>query len=287
MKLFRGRGDVYGAWHGESVKKRLLPEMFQTHLCSPDEADWFGVYNVVDTRCSWGCVDIDVDDRPLANNVRTALQVREIPGWVERTTRGFHVWVFPHEALIDASTMRRALTAACRAIGYSPKEVFPKQDKALGGRIGNYVRLPYNGVLSAGHHVPRAFMEHGFYEQLAVMHARRTPTFVLERLAATLPVPSSQDVHFSVDIETGVEVQDVITEIGGLAYRVWRDGPLDGSDRSNTLAKLAHLLAEGDVPPEVAYTVVASADQRWGKRFLDRGAAGTEIIAKIVRNAYQ
>ena len=78
-----------------------------------------------------------------------------------------------------------------------------------------------------------------------------------------------------MDFEAGVEFErGTVQQVGGPAYRLWRDGPRYGHDRSTTLYQLAHRLHEADVEPSVALGVVASADQRWGKRFADRGPAG-------------
>jgi len=67
---------------------------------------------------------------------------------------------------------------------------------------------------------------------------------------------------------------------------VWRDGPLPGSDRSTTLVHLARLCAEQDLPPQETLQILTSADRRWGKDFMDRGAAGEGIIQRIISKAY-
>ena len=69
-------------------------------------------------------------------------------------------------------------------------------------------------------------------------------------------------------------------------YRLWRHGPWPGQDRSNTLYRLAHKLREADVDPGVALGLVASADQRWGKHFADRGPQGEDILRNIVTRSY-
>lgn len=285
--LFRGRGDAYGAWHGESIRAPLTPQHFHRHLTSPDPADWIGVYNVIGDRCSWGCIDIDTDDYGLARNLRAALHYKGVPAWVEQTTRGYHVWVFPQEALVSAKTMKKALTAACRAIDYSPKEVFPKQMRVRGDGLGNYVRLPFNGYCARSPDV-RLFEDVDpagpLSDFLREMHRLRAPTPLLEGLAALLPDP--QRVDISVDFQAGLEIEEAVANIGGLAYRIWRDGPLMGSDRSTTLVHLARLMAERDVPPDQAAAVLSSADERWGKRFIDRGESGLAIMRRIVDKAY-
>jgi hypothetical protein len=284
VRLFRGRGDARGSWGGPAVRESLVPEMFARHLQSPNEADWFGVYNVIDTWCSWGCVDIDTDDFDLAQSIKYALAFKNVTAWVEQTTRGYHVWVFPAKSLVDASTMRRALTAACRVANYVPREVFPKQDKATGGMVGNYVRLPLNG--SHADEPPRDcrwFVHPNI--SLKEMDDNRAETADLMRVASYLP-PSPQAVDVPVDFEAGMEVDSDIRQIGGTPFHIWSYGPRHGHDRSSTLARLAHELAERDVKPNLALAIVASADNRWGKGFADRGESGVAILKRIITNAY-
>jgi hypothetical protein len=247
---------------------------------------------VIGTLCSWGCVDIDTDDLPLARNIWSALAFKNVTSWIEQTTRGYHIWVFPQQPLVEAATMRRALTAACLAVGYSPKEVFPKQTKVNAGGLGNFVRLPYNGYWSDGEHVPRMFVAHTDYltrqgDPLdALLHAMdgcRTPTLILEGLAACLPETART---VSVDLDDLADIEGVVANLSGLAYRIWRDGPLPGSDRSNTMVSLARLCAEQDLPPQQCLSVLVSADRRWGKDFMDRGVAGEAIIERIIDKAY-
>jgi hypothetical protein len=203
------------------------------------------------------------------------------------------VWVFPADALVEAATMRHALTAACLAVGYSPKEVFPKQAKVAGGGLGNFVRLPYNGFLAGGDHVPRMMVDHHLYELrtnefpfhalLMDIDENRASTPALQALAAL--IPCTQTVDISVDMQG--EVSDPpVDDLGGLAYVIWRDGPLPGSDRSTIMVHLAYLLAEQDMPARDALAVLADVDLRWGKRFMDRGDRGRVILTRIIEKAY-
>lgn len=283
LRLFRGRGDAYGSWSGGCIRKHLTPEHFTRHLFSHDPRDWIGVYNVVrDNLCSWGCIDIDVPAEGLARNLRAALGQEEIPAWVERTTRGFHVWVFPADRLVDAATMRRALHGACALVEYSPKEVFPKQVVVTGTGLGNYVRLPLNGSRA---NPPPADVRRFIHENVTLhdMDMNRAETCDLERLAATVPLPQAVDI--TVDIESGLEVQWEMERIGGPVQRIWRDGPRFGHDRSSTLCQLAHRCVEAELEPNQAMAIVRSADERWGK-FSDRGEAGLSYLHKIVSQAY-
>ena len=120
------------------------------------------------------------------------------------------------------------------------------------------------------------------------MDEDRAHWFDLERVASYAPPErSSQAVDISVDTEAGVEFEEVVQAVGGAAYRLWRDGPRFGHDRSSTLYQLAHRLREADVDPSVAYGIVNSADQRWGKRFADRGPAGQDILRNIITRTYE
>lgn len=286
LHLFRGRSDAYGSWKGGCIRGQLTPDHFHRHLYSHNPSDWIGVYNVLGTWASWGCVDIDVDNRPLADAIRTQLATHGIPAWVEQTTRGYHVWVFPYgndryKGVVDAPVMRRALRAACLAIGYSPKEVFPKQDHASGTSLGNYVRLPLNGSLANPAPLDVRRFVHGD-ATLQDMDRNRAETTALHDLALLCPA-DPQAVDIVVDIEAGLEAEDEAFKIGGAVLRLWRDGPRYGHDRSNTLHRLAYELAERDVEPTVAYAVLVSADQRWGK-FVARGELSH--LRKILDRAY-
>lgn len=282
VRLFRGRSDAYGSWAGGCVRERLTPEHFQRHLFSHDPGDWIGVYNVVDNRCSWGCVDIDVNNQTLALNIRAALEARDVPSWIERTTRGYHVWVFPADGLVDAATMRRALIAACKVVDYDPKEVFPKQTKAVGAMLGNYVRLPLNG----SHANPQPPDCRRFLHPVTLMEMDmdRAETVDLRAIAALVTLP--QEVDKPVDIQMGLEVAPIVNTLGGVVARIWHDGPRFGHDRSSTLARLAHELHERDVDRDVAFQIVASADDRWGKGFAQRGEPGLRVLNKIIENAW-
>ena len=147
LTLFRGRGDAHGTWEGGCARKPLTQESFWRHLHG---VELIGVYPVVpmpdSERCVWGCSDIDVDDLDAALNLQLAFNMKQIPAWVEKTRKGYHIWVFTNKT-VTASTMRRAFLAAHQVIDYPPTEVNPKQEELRGG-LGNYVRLPYPSALN-------------------------------------------------------------------------------------------------------------------------------------------
>jgi hypothetical protein len=295
VSFFRGRGDCYGSWTGGCVKEPLTRDMFRKHLTTGPH---IGVYPLLGDKVSWGCIDIDGKDHPLdvergiwdwptmrviANNLQTVFAVKQVHVHLEQTANGIHCWVFPEEPLVAAETMRRALMAGCVAIKYSPKEVNPKS--LTGGKqgLGNYVRLPYPGALR------RPTDERFFYDadgecihpEDFVNTAQRTSTASLEAVAKLWTPPV---VEHSVNMEAGLEVENLLPTLDGLAFTIWKDGPLPGHDRSSTLARLAHVLCNQDISATAAFLLVRSADRRWGK-FADRADCDEQIL-KIIDRAY-
>ena len=140
MSLFGGRTDAHGTWEGGSKKSPVSYETFAKHLYGEE---LIGIYPLTDgSTVRWGCSDIDIDDLDSARNLQVAFGMKSIPSFVEKTVRGFHVWVFAND-WIPAPIMRRAFLSAHEVIGLAPKEVNPKQEQVNG--LGNYVRLPYPG----------------------------------------------------------------------------------------------------------------------------------------------
>lgn len=285
VTLFRGRADVYGAWGGGCVKKPLTADKFRGHL-QGDEL--IGVYPLLPYRsnwyCVWGCSDIDVDDLDAARNLQTALAVKGITAWVERTRKGYHVWVFA-DSLVSASTMRRALLAAHQAVNYPAKEVNPKQESA-GSGYGNYVRLPYPDAYS------RAPLERYILDDndqpmsltdfiSKALHTRAT-TEQLESIASLWVEP--RKIHI-MTMETHANVREILHKVGPIPYVIWRDGPMEGGDRSSTLFKLACRIRDAGVPPGEALVVIKSADERWGKFYLRPD--GHDELVKIVERSYE
>lgn len=282
--LFRGRGDVYGAWNGGCVRKALNADTFLGHL-QGDEL--IGVYPLVPYKsswfCVWGCTDIDVDDLDSARNIEMAFAVKDIKAWVEKTRRGYHVWVFA-DSLVPASTMRRAFLAAHQAVNYPAKEVNPKQESA-GSGYGNYVRLPYPTAIE-GRYDERYILKvndepmdlHSFLSE-ALQH--RTPLDKLEAIAE-LWVPPTR-THAIREEENG-DVKVILRKAGAIPYVIWRDGPLEGTDRSSTLFRLACKLRDADIRPGEALAVLKSGDQRWGKFYLR--SDGDQELIKIIERSY-
>lgn len=286
IALFRGRGDCYGSWSGGCIKEPLTRRQFEQHLTSGPH---IGVYPLVSDRVSWGCIDIDGKDFghhwqemwTLARNLTTVLRVKDVHAHTERTANGYHLWVFPDSPLVSAAHMRRALMAACKAIGYDPKEVNPKQEKATG--VGNYVRLPYYGAISCGTPDNRYFVDADglaldLVEALAVLEHGRTSAQKLEELAELWQPPQ---------VTRTVNTNNTYANTGllnGLEYTCWRDGPAEGFDRSGTLVRLARMLLNRGFTPDEVFPFVKSADERWGKFYM-RDDCDEQLVAIIERMA--
>jgi len=286
ITLFRGRGDCYGSWSGGCIKEPLTRRQFEQHLTS---GPFIGVYPLVSDRVSWGCIDIDGKDFghnwpemwTLARNLTTILKVKDVHAHTERTANGYHLWVFPDTPLVPAAHMRRALMAACKAIGYDPKEVNPKQEKAVG--VGNYVRLPYYGAISCGTPENRYFVDADglaldLIESLAVLEHGKTSPEALSALAELWQPPQVTRTVNSNNTYADTEL------LNGLEFKCWRDGPAEGFDRSGTLVRLARLLLQRGFTPDQVFPFLKSADERWGKFYM-RDDCDEQLIAIIERMA--
>ena len=246
---------------------------------------WFAV--------KFGAVDIDEQDPGLAANLWKALAALDIAAWVEKSrSKGYHVWVFAAE-WVPAVLMRSVLQVACDVVGYNPKEIYPKQTELADGSPGNYIRLPYPGGLGkmADKSAGRVVLDLETPErdvlplELFVLRAweNRCSRSVLES-AASLAKPPKVRTRLVRESATTAELNQILSKISGKPYTIWRDGPLEGSDRSSTLYKLAHLLREEGLVAGDAFLVLQNADERWGK-FSDR-PDGEARLWEILEKAY-
>lgn len=312
VKVFRGRSDVYGSAKGFCVKEQLTEAVFERHLMTRNTENHIGVYCMVGDMCSWGCIDIDGKDFPLSEshvdappdvwdwdrmfrlalNLKTVLGVKGVPAHVERSKNGYHVWVFPMEPLVSAATMRRALMAACTALSYDPKEVNPKSEGPRAGTkgYGNFVRLPYGGAgIDLMVNPPNRVMvnptgdTYGLANFLGRIERERAHTADLEAIAKLWTPPPAPSTE--IDYEAGLDAAPIIKLLDGLSYTVWENGPLPGSDRSTTLARLGHLCAERGITANQCFAVLKSADERWGKFHLRDDC--DDQLARFVQGAYE
>lgn len=291
--LFRGRTDAYGLVHGESVKREVTLDIYREHLAGHFA---IGIYPLVKTasgmRVAWGCTDIDdgyEKSWPLARNMQKTLALLDITSWIEVTKgKGYHVWVFV-EGWIPAENMRNALLLAHQVAGVSPTEVNPKQTATKDGAVGlgNYVNLPYPlGYQQAGRRVVLEHPDGGWLDVedflSAATESINKPEVIAKAAALYVPPPTPKRVQ--IDGYDGQVDKHLTDKLTGLAFTIFRDGPLDGRDRSGTLMRLAHLMAEsGVLTPGEAVALLADADIRYGK-FHEQGRP--EMIDEMVALAF-
>jgi hypothetical protein len=302
--LFQGNPNAYGTVEGGCV--RAAPD-FAAHLEHPSSS--IGIYPMVESAAErvhfkaehdvdggawyvrWGCTDIDnkADPEscwPLARNLVKALAALGLAAHVERTKgKGYHVWVFASD-WVPAIVMRRALLAAHQVAGVAPTEVNPKQVDTTGIKagLGNYVNLPYAADREAGRRC--VVDDSGFEVPLDdFLEAAYANLASFDRLvsAAKLYIapPKVQAVSYT---EPKADAAELAKALKGLAFTIWKNGPLEGRDRSGTLGRMCHLMAEQALPPGEAMVLLRDADCRWGK-FFDRSDCDLQL-GKLIEVAY-
>ena len=283
IELFSGRTDAYGSWEGGCVKKPVTQDLFMSHLLGDIG---MGIYPVNEHNMTrWGCSDIDVPDLDAVHNLRTALSVKNIHSWIERTRRGYHLWVFATEP-VPAATMRRCLLAAHKVCEYPAKEVNPKQESVSNG-YGNYVRLPYFGgwenqpterIMLNQHDTTMSLQD--FVEQA---YSGRVEPDLIAHVAELWvpPTPKNTVMRSGKPMSLG-ELRYMISPY---SYTIMSQGPLEGSDRSTTLIRLAYRLRSDGLLPAETLTMLIEADKKWGK-FHDR-EDGIMHLESIVMKVYE
>lgn len=279
--LFGGRTDAYGTWEGGSVRVEVTRQSFENHL---NGKELIGIYPLTaGSTVRWGCSDIDVDDIDSARNLQTAFAVKGIKSFVEKTRKGYHVWIFAND-WIPAAVMRRAFLSAHEVIGLPPKEVNPKQEETTG--LGNYVRLPYpNGINVMPENRFMLFQSADTAMTLAqfideAMEARVTQKQLLPLAERHKPKTRAVLDHLAVSSS----VQESLRFVNPYIRNIWKNGPFDSRDRSNTLCKMVHRMHDYGTPMGHAYVIATDADKRWGKFHLRQDCV--EQITKIVEDIY-
>lgn len=281
MSLFGGRTDAHGTWEGGSKRSPVSYETFAKHLYGEE---LIGIYPLTDgSTVRWGCSDIDIDDLDSARNLQVAFGMKSIPSFVEKTVRGFHVWVFAND-WIPASIMRRAFLSAHEVIGLAPKEVNPKQEQVNG--LGNYVRLPYPGGID---YIPEnrymLFKKDDTPMTLKQFLESAQESRVNINLLRPLAEKHRPKTRAVLDqLQTSASVQEALTHVNAFVKNIWRNGPFESRDRSNTLCKMVHKMHEHGTPMNMAYIILADADKRWGKFHLRTDCV--EQLVKIVEDIY-
>lgn len=281
-KLFAGRRDGYGLVEGGLCKEPLTLDVWQEHLTGTGSV---GVYPIVDDMVHWGAVDIDLGDDliVLAENLKKVLAAFNITAWIERSKgKGYHVFVFAQD-WIPAATMRRALLVACDVAGVPPKEINPKQETLKDGEWGNYLNIPYAKVWAAFE--KRVVLKDGVamsaedFARQALLLRNHVSNFT--KVAALYKLPTRRQLEIGeveLDFDLSPYLNKIVTE-GPLP-----DKQTNRIDRSNYLARVAHICKDEALTAEQAFAVLVEADELHGKFHLREDCEGQ--LLKLVENAY-
>lgn len=245
----------------------------------PLRGDWYTV---------WGCTDIDTGDLQAAINLQTAFSAVDVHAFIEKSrSKGYHVWVFASEPVL-ARDMRRMFLACHQVVDYPAREVNPKQETlASTKQYGNYVRLPYPNYTDLS--IPnRRIITHDEepYSLEAFLNMAESSLVTpdaIARLAGFYKEPAKSTL-INTDYQQCESLPDAMRKLSALGKVIWRDGPLEGGDRSRALAKLSHECVRSGLNPSETKVVITDADLRWGK-YHDRTNGELEID-KLVQRAY-
>jgi hypothetical protein len=113
-----------------------------------------------------------------------------------------------------------------------------------------------------------------------------TSVELLTQIASYYKEPAKPKPSYDFHMMDDVELDEALRTTSQLARVIWRQGPLEGQDRSTALMRLAHVCFRSGVTPSMTKVIVTDADRRWGKYHL-RGDAGVAEIQKIVERAYR
>jgi hypothetical protein len=306
IQLFAGNNDAVGTEEGGCLRRPVgayddvswWERQLWRHL---DDNVPVGVYPVRYGQVHWGCVDFDEGEEESfahAVNLTKVLAKFNVHGWMERSrSKGYHVWCFHNPGVwMAAPVVRRGLLVACALVGAPVKEINPKSEELAPDQLGNYVRLPYPGWLGGNYFTDPAASERRVMVTATDGSTIELKTFVkyamqgagLQGLNAladlyTPPVPRLAVMNYE---EPDAELDELASMMTYLTKKIWREGPLDGSDRSGTLYKLAvRLEADGFHTPSESLALLRDADRRWGKHFEDR-PGGLKYLAQIIEKAF-
>ena len=307
--LFRGNTDAYGLHDGGCCRVSVVAGHYDAHLYGNNPIGVYPIERFLDwdteeeayQACRWGCVDIDVKGPNhvtgvdadtawvQAQNLRTALRVCGITGWVEVTrSGGYHVWVFTTD-WCEPKVMRRALLFACEMAGVPPSEVNPKQEDLAPEMFGNYVRLPYPGYLAGeGPLTSKQYMVDQEGDPLSLSQFLADAEESLCHPADLAAMADSYVLNGGVDVAFGGEPPSVIwahKRLNGLGWTISKNPPLEGQDRSKRLFKLAHCCKDSGLTPDEAVAVVRYADYHHGQKYKGR-TDEMRRYQETVRKAY-
>lgn len=300
--LYAGRTDLWGAVHGEQIKRPLTDQDWYEHVHGDGSVGVYPLVQYVEQHpggvgvqqwwwsVKWCGVDIDEGDEQIAIaiNVHKALRALGITAWIERSKgKGYHVLAFLSE-WVPAATARNAMLFACQVANYQPKEVYPKQTSLEEGQAGNYLNAAY--AKQWADKGRRVMLKLDPVEPipleawLDMAEASLTPPSVIAKASAMYrePPPPKPVLIARPSV-------DPTPRLRGVARKLYEEGPLPDLgtgriDRSAALQRLAHLLRADGFSAGEAYHLVADLDSRLGK-YVGRRDADVQY-QKLIERAY-
>jgi len=147
LRLFVNRELPYAVQQGDGsyrwVYEPVTPALLAAHLAG--EMTLALSSSDARAQCRWACLDVDVPGSlPRLLAVREALADLELPGLVEASRRGGHLWLFFDEPLPIVATRHVAAAAltsvAAQGVEVPALEFYP--DGCVLSALGHAVRLP-------------------------------------------------------------------------------------------------------------------------------------------------
>ena len=128
-----------------TVHKPVTDMLWQKHLNGEFPA--LGIVPIrQDSRCKWGCLDVDVYDLDHKELI-TKIKNKNLPLIVFKSkSGGAHIFLFVKE-FVPASLVREKLKTMAAMLGHAGRELFPKQDYILADKnqVGSWLNVPYHG----------------------------------------------------------------------------------------------------------------------------------------------
>ena len=129
-----------------TIKEPPTDNLWQDHLDGKEPA--LGIVPIrQDSKCKWGCIDIDTYPFDHKNFIKK-IRDKNLPLILFRSkSGGAHTFLFTKE-YVPASLMRDRLKKMASVLGFAKAEIFPKQDylRADRGDTGSFLNLPYHAA---------------------------------------------------------------------------------------------------------------------------------------------
>lgn len=275
--LYAGRTDLWGAEHGEQIKRPLTPYDWEAHVYGQGSV---GVYPLVQARddgdvpidkwyVKWFGVDIDEGDDisiVIARNLQKASRQLGLLSFIEISkSKGCHLLLFAQD-WVPAVDARKAMQVVCQVVDYTPKEIYPKQTELADGQAGNYLNAAYS----------RKWVEHGRRVVLGPQSGKPFPLHLfLDAAEASLNEPWRVTAAAELYKQPPPPKPVVWTlrdpfrdrEPRGVAAKMIEEGPFPSVhtgrvDRSAALVRMANLLHDDNFTPAEALYWVQFFDGR-------------------------